>query len=162
VNLSMQTRTEAHFAEMSWHDNHVHGLQIRSGEHGAGELVLDIDYIVEWLCETDGTCQFRLAPASLTFRDVTDLRIDVDFASVSAALGPFSIGEIRREFTGSPPAAAAWRIDVNWPRGAISFHAIGFTQVLRGPAVVKAEQWLEPAERDPRKISGTSTAMEEP
>lgn len=28
--------TEADYPTVSWHDNHVHGLQIRAGEHGSG------------------------------------------------------------------------------------------------------------------------------
>ena len=30
--------TEADYAEMSWHDNHVHGIAIHAGQHGSGEL----------------------------------------------------------------------------------------------------------------------------
>jgi len=41
--------SESQFAEMSWHDNHVHALRVVEGAHGAGDLVLDIDYILEWL-----------------------------------------------------------------------------------------------------------------
>lgn len=47
MTSSNPTWTDRQFAEMSWHDNHVHGLQIVRGAHGSGELVLDIDYIEE-------------------------------------------------------------------------------------------------------------------
>jgi hypothetical protein len=141
--------TAVQFSEMSWHDNHVHGFSIRGGEHGSGELILDLDYIVEWICGVGERAQFRVAPATLAFQQVTDLRIDLDYASVTAALGPFSIGEIRREPIQYPTGWTTyrWTIDVNWPRGAITFQAPGFTQVLRGPAMVTSEQWLDPAER---------------
>src|ERR1700732_1231921 len=91
------SRTHADFDEMSWHDNHVHGLQIGAGENGSGELILGINCLVGWLNPTEGVFQFRIAPAILTFAQVTDLRLDVDYASASAAFGPFSTGGIERE-----------------------------------------------------------------
>jgi hypothetical protein len=47
----MTTWTHETFDSMSWHDNHVHSLRIVEGEHGAGELRLDLDYITDkqWL-----------------------------------------------------------------------------------------------------------------
>jgi hypothetical protein len=44
---------ESQFEAMSWHDNHVHGLRIREGAHGCGELELDLDDILEWLGPTE-------------------------------------------------------------------------------------------------------------
>ena len=135
--------TDADFADMSWHDNHVHGLQIRSGDYGAGELDLDLDYIVEWLCAADGSCEFRLAPATLTFRDVTELRIEVDYQAISAGLVPFSIDGISRE-DGAVAAEPLrkWTVNLNWPRGSLAFRASGFTQRLRAPLRICAEQHL--------------------
>jgi hypothetical protein len=34
----MTTWTQEAFDSMSWHDNHVHGLRVVEGEHGAGEM----------------------------------------------------------------------------------------------------------------------------
>lgn len=137
--------TDADFDSMSWHDNHVHGLELRDGEHGAGELVLDLDYILEWICIERGSCSFRIVPACLTFHGVTDLRIALDYQARSAAMGPFSLHAIEREpmFEG----VWKWRLDVNWPNGSIEFTARGFTQVATAPEVVKDEQSLTRAER---------------
>jgi hypothetical protein len=71
--------THEQFDEMSWHDNHVHGLRILEGAHGAGELLLDLDYILEWLKGPD-EMQFRLVPVSLRFTEVTNLRVSLDYA----------------------------------------------------------------------------------
>jgi hypothetical protein len=136
--------TDADFDRMSWHDNHVHGLSIRAGEYGAGELTLDLDYILEWRCTPHGSCDFRVAPATLTFHETTDLKIEIDYASLTAALTPFSISEItRKSSTGAGGRHSRWSIAINWPQGSISFAANGFTQVLRGDAVVTSEQWLD-------------------
>src|SRR5262245_20244864 len=36
--------TDADFGDLSWHDCSVHALRIVEGPHGAGELILDLDY----------------------------------------------------------------------------------------------------------------------
>src|SRR5919108_1867811 len=146
---SARSWTNVDFARMSWHDNHVHGLSIRAGEHGLGELTLDLDYILDWLCAPGGSCEFRVAPATLTFHETTDLRIEIDYSVSNAALTPFSISEIRRESVsvGAFGRIFRWTIAINWPKGSISFHASGFTQVLRGADVVTPDQWLSPERR---------------
>ena len=140
--------THDQFEEMSWHDNHVHALRIVAGDQGAGELVLDIDYIAEWLRNGDAF-QFRLVPATLRFIDVTNLRFSLDYASASAALGPFSIHAIeRRTEQRERYVAQLWRIEVNWPGGEVSFEASGYEQSATAKAVISAHQCLSPAERD--------------
>jgi len=39
--------TDAEYDAMSWHDNAIHGIRFIEGQDGCGELVLDIDYIVD-------------------------------------------------------------------------------------------------------------------
>jgi hypothetical protein len=34
--MNQREWTEADYDRMSWHDNHVYGLQIEAGEHGTG------------------------------------------------------------------------------------------------------------------------------
>ena len=70
----VQTWTEAGFGAMSWRDVHVHGLAIRGFEADSGELILDIDDILEWPCKGDGA-NIRVAQAALRFHDVADLRM---------------------------------------------------------------------------------------
>lgn len=94
---AMNTRTEKDFDELGWHDNYIHSLAIREGEYGSGELILDIDHILEWNCPPGEICEFVIAPATLTVLSVTDLQRNVDYAVSSAATGPMSIDGIERE-----------------------------------------------------------------
>jgi len=150
------------FDRLSWHDNHVHALLIEERANGLGELVLDIDHIVEWVPPREGTHLFRVAPAFLRFQGVSDLRISLDYAAVSAAMTPFSIHDIRRERIDHPNGYStdAWEIDVNWPPGQITFNATGFTQELRGAVIETQEQYLSPEER--RAALQTNTPKEAP
>jgi len=139
--------TDAQFDAMSWHDNHVHALRLVAGEHGAGDLVLDIDHIVEWIPDASGF-RFRVVPAWLTFRNVANLRLHLDFATPTAAFGPFSIEDVERNgATRERHAALAWRIVFNWPDGDLAFDSTGFVQRARGVPVVNDAQVLRPEQR---------------
>ena len=136
--------TEADYPSMSWHDNHVHGIEIRSGEHGTGELLLDLDYILEWLPPIEGTYRFLIAPATLHFREVTELQLSLDYLSPQAALTPFSISEVRRDehVYSNGYTTFRWSIVVNWPEGKIAFIATGYNQTLRASPIITTEQCL--------------------
>ena len=145
-----QTWTTADFNELCWHDCHIHGFRL--GEfhdgHGTAELEFDIDFIVEWLCE-GGSCRFRIAPATLTFHEVFGLRIELDYATPTAGMTPFSIDGLNREPISYPTGATSfrWRLPVNWPSGEITFESPGFTQFLRREPVETQGQFLTANQR---------------
>ena len=144
------------FESMSWHDVHVHGFRFVSfnDEEGSADLVLDIDYILEW--KRDGNVFFFLvAPAALRFKDVFGLKLSLDYASPSAGMCPFSIDGISRELVEFPNGYTSyrWFIKVNWPYGEIQFRSPGFTQSLTGVPVPNSAQWLDPGLRGGRHVS---------
>jgi hypothetical protein len=132
--------TDADLPSLSWHDNCVHGLRVVEGKGGDGELVLDIDHIVEWI-ESDESFHFRVAPAELRFRNVSDLRITLDSPATSATLAPFTLDRVDVDESNH------WTLKVNWPVGEISFSSAGFTQHLTGEPVISAAQAPDPAHR---------------
>lgn len=139
--------TDADFDELSWHDNHVHGLTVREGKHGTGDLILDVDFILEWVRSEHGI-EFIIAPADLVFHDVSNLRIAIDYAALSAAMGPFSLQGIQRRFEARERyTAQIWTLDVNFPSGQIELEATGFTQLIRRTPIRCSEQVLSEQER---------------
>ena len=140
--------THLDFEEMSWHDNHVHGFSLAEGEHGSGTVTFDIDYILEWIKADSGDIAFRIAPADLTFHEVTNLVVRIDYRRPTAALTPFSLDSIvRSEERRKRYTATVWRLNLGWPEGYISFEANGYVQTLRGDAVVADQQMLREEER---------------
>jgi hypothetical protein len=152
--------TDPALGPWSWHDNLIRGLAFAVGDPEAGDwrcdLVLDIEHIVEWLCDQAGGARFRVAPATLVFHDVSDLAIALDFADGShpQTLNELSIAAVSCEPLLDHPMARAgpyfrWRIALNLPpHGEIAFGASGFTQTLRDePALV--DQPRLPRERRP-------------
>jgi hypothetical protein len=139
--------TDIDFERLSWHDCHVHAVRVVAGGSGAGELEFDLDFIAEWRCDDQGA-SFVLLPSLLRFREVTSLRMSLDWLGATAALGPFSLDRIeRRRDSRERYVATLWRLVVNWPAGDIEFEAAGFTQQPWGRAVVSRQQVLAAAER---------------
>ena len=141
--------TTADFETLSWHDCQVHGFRLEEGEHGTAEVTFDIDFIVEWLCHSNRPAEFRVAPATLTFHAVFGLRIELDYAAVTAGMTPFSLSGIEREELRYPGGQSSfrWRLPISWPSGMIGFDSQGFTQVLRRAPILVDRQGLRPAER---------------
>jgi hypothetical protein len=152
-DLEPQAMTTDRFADLSWHDNAIHAFRIAEGDDGcSGQLTLDIDYILEWIAPTDQDpgFSFIVSPADLVFRQVTHLLISIDYASCSAALGPMTIAEIRREVVTYPNGYSefAWKIELNWPEESfISFRSPRMSQVLKGESVRSKSQSLMPSQR---------------
>jgi hypothetical protein len=150
--------TESDFEHLSWHDCRLWRIEVRAGDPDEGDwtsdLVLDVDFIVDWLCEVGGS-RFRVAPATLAFHGVTDLRINVEWGSsgFQCALHEVSIDRIERVPIQDQKVYLdrpyyGWTIRLNWPRsGEIAFGAVGFTLTLRSLPVLTDKQSLSRRER---------------
>ncbi len=141
--------------ETSWHDNLIYALHIEAPDPDRNlwhsNLILDIDHIVEWVRGDDGGVRFLVAPATLTFHDVTNLKLDVDFTSeLSQSLNELSIASITRveELKRPNYEYYTWLIELNLPpRGTISFGASGYTQTFRAEPILCDEQSIPAAQR---------------
>jgi hypothetical protein len=134
---------------MSWHDCSFYGFKLEEREHGTGELELDIDFIVEWLCDKDRQWEFRVAPATLTFHNIFGFRFELDYAAGSAGMAPFTIASIEREVLHykNGHSSFRWCLPINSPNGLITFESPGFQQVLRRAPTLVTRQALLPEER---------------
>jgi len=151
--------TGADFDLLSFHDCHVHAVELLTGDPGQDDwtsgIALDIDYIARWACSTDGSARFHLAPATLSFEAVTDLQVQIDWgrSGHQVALHPAAIDRIEREqVTGQKihldRPYYSWTISLNWPEGGlIRFGAVGFTLQLRSEPTEAATQHLSTAQR---------------
>jgi hypothetical protein len=140
-----------HFDPTCWHDNHVHGFRILEGEHGTGQFVLDIDHILKWI-KIGNSFRFVVAPATLTFHEVSDLRLCLDYATPTAGITPPSIDTVERQPKAFPNGyrTFTWRVSFAWPHGEATFQSSGFSLVQWGEPSEGLGQWLQPEERIPR------------
>jgi hypothetical protein len=136
---------------MSWHDNIVHGIRIRNPDDETYDfdLMLDLDYILEWL-PVENTFDFVIAPAILVFHSVNHLKFNFKL-SYKEDIGIDWID--REEITTESDLKAAiriWRFRIhlhNEQPDTITFKAMGFTQELTKAPVVSQRMWLEDVER---------------
>ena len=152
------TYSEADFERLSWRDCRLWGVAFHAGGATdlASELVLDIDFIVERIEGSEGKSKkVRVAPASLVFQEVTDLRIGLDWGTSGfpLSINPPLIDGIERESVPDRMVYPArpyyrWQIRFSWPAGAdIVFKSVGFTQTLRAEPVVADAQYLPFSQR---------------
>jgi len=132
-----------------WHDNVIYGLSFDRGEPDEGDwrsdLVLDIDFIAEWLCQASGEFRFRVAPATLRFHDVTDFAISVDQGDSGGrnAIFEWSIDRVDRLRLDRTFDYWRWTIHLHpSPGGHIAFCASGFTQHQKAEPVLVLQQRL--------------------
>jgi hypothetical protein len=138
-----------------WHDNVIYGLSFDRGEPDNGDwrsdLILDIDFIVEWLCGTPGEFQFRVAPARLAFHDVTDFAISIDQGDSGGrnAVFEWSIDRVARQRLDRPFNYWRWTIHLHGPpSGHLAFCASGFTQTETAEPRLVGEQRLSRSQRN--------------
>jgi hypothetical protein len=147
-DVTQTPETEADFGRLSWDGCRIWKLEIAAGD-GRADLVLGLDLVVDALCGFNREARFKLAPATLTFHTVTDLKIGIDCGDSGNLLmvQPLSIAEISRTATASP-SYYVWRIRLGWPRGGeLSFGAAGFTQVLLAEPIISGTNFLSEAQR---------------
>ncbi|MCI5123309.1 MAG: hypothetical protein D3925_02230 [Candidatus Electrothrix sp. AR5] len=66
------------FEDLSFHDNYVYGFFVRKKEFGE-DLIIDIDFISEWICHKDKPFSFKIVPANLIFFDLVDFEINLSW-----------------------------------------------------------------------------------
>lgn len=144
-SLDKSVWTDADFERMSWHDATLWGMAFQLKDH---EFVLDIDYIVKWESSPDdGFYRLWIAPATVVFQNVYDLRLDValDFDVV--------IQDLLRADPRVPRNATfiarntEWEWTIDFGAGSISFRAVGFKQYFRRQPVMNNAQFLPLHER---------------
>jgi hypothetical protein len=130
------TYSESDFDDLSWHDCRIWGFQLLTGDPSESdwraELALDIDFITTWKCGIDKRITVEIAPAALVFRDVSALKIQLDWTETitwGQEISVDALERIRVEDQGDTPYYS-WKFRLHAPAGAIVFRAAGFTQTL--------------------------------
>jgi hypothetical protein len=143
--LSKATWTDADFSVMGWHDCRVHAMSI--GEYAddtlpPARMLLDLDYIVQWVQPTgrDRHFTFWIAPATLVFERAWD---------IDGRLGPLhegmEIADVHRLDSPDSNPEPLWHIEGR--NFEYRLRALGYTQHLRLPPQHVPRQALTSAER---------------
>jgi len=155
------------FDQVSLREVRVYGwFQYR--EQYEVNLVLDIDYLAEWALLPDNRFDFIVVPATLTFLDVVDLQIHLNWGTslrreepsedICSFAGELEINDFRR-FAYTDPVYTErsylhYELDFWEPQGGrISLGARGFKIVGRQEGVRSDRQTFDPAQRAPLNMA---------
>jgi hypothetical protein len=119
--------TNADFDELTWHDNTIHALAVEPLPDNPGRLLLDVDYIVEWVASEppETTLNCWICPATLVFGPAWDLVSDIDMEGWGFHL---DINEIERS---EPDNYGNFEWTLNGDLYTIRLGSPGFTLYLR-------------------------------
>lgn len=122
------------FTKINWHDCKIHGLAFDEDEF---KFYLDIDLILEWIepSSNEEGYKFKLAPATLIFRNVWSLVLDID---TNLALDIDSVSMQNSKNKDYAQDEYNWNIVLQ--QGEISFRSIGFEIYIRKPPEIRDEQ----------------------
>jgi hypothetical protein len=158
TDSKIKTYKTDEFSTMSWHDNYLHGISWKQEfESGTNDFILDIDYIVEWVCTREKEFRFKISPCDLIFHNITDLKININCgdsnfqAYIEGGIPIFKITreQIKNQKTHLDKPYYQWKIELDnlCKNSYISFGSTGFTQTLRKEPILVDKQWLASAQR---------------
>lgn len=134
--------TDADFAVMGWHDAPIYGMAFFSDSGNlCNELVFDLDYIFQWIdpIPPERHFSFWIAPATLVFKDIRDLNVQMETAPPSTF--DFEILDIHRlEQFNSPTGESFWKWHIELGNGNIYFSAGSYEQITRQQPILSNSQ----------------------
>jgi hypothetical protein len=149
----MQKFTEQDFDDLSFHDNLLRGVLLRTEyETDESDLVLEIDYIADWVV-SENVQEWLIAAADLTFHGVTGLKLSFD--SHDEKFQVCIAGDWILDLKRSPVVPQLVHLDRPYWRWhfdfamdtLLTFGAYGFTLQLRQEPILHNEQCLPLAVR---------------
>lgn len=141
--------TQEDFEVMGWHDVRIYGMVIEKLEEAwQGNLIFDIDYIFKWVhpIAPQKYFSFWISPCTLAFKEVYDVKIDIDYRG-----GAFDLLEISDLTLVSKheqePGVTIYEWQLELQEGDIRFKSLGFDQIVRKSPVYTNGQVLSLYER---------------
>jgi hypothetical protein len=156
------------FDQVDLHDVDVYGFFLqRRGDKT--DFILDIDYLAEWTLLENNRFEFLVVPATLTFLNVVDLQVHLDWGPSLRKEEPYGVMD---DFLGEPTIYDFRRLAYTDPvytersyqryelrfsvplDGRISLGARDFTIVGRQEGVRSHHQTFDPDQRRPLILGG--------
>ena len=135
--------TDADFDVMGWHDSNIYAVAFL---YETFEFALDIDYIFQWVhpAENETYFKFWVAPSTLVFENVYDLKFDIeiDFGS-GLEIASIERSEPKKIEAGDLKDRNEWLWTIETHQGEISLRATGYKQYIRKKPVFGQSQIVE-------------------
>ena len=128
--------------DTTYHDNPIHSIEFVDENYNT-DLVLDIDYIAEWI-NSKGNYQFKISPAYLTFKGVSNLNIRINKPALTQHGYLETILDIKTKLQDN--GSTKYTI-ILLPDSYIEFCSSGSTLEIEKQEYIKDVQYLTKAER---------------
>lgn len=132
--------TEADFEQMNWRAASVYAFAFLPKR---AEFVLDIDYILQRIEQPESQPSFMVAPATLIFENVWDLKIELE---PDMQIEIFNIERSEPRNPKNPELlnrAIEWKWIIKTNQGEISLRSTGYKQHFKGMPVFGREKSLD-------------------
>ncbi len=147
--LEKKIWTEEDFELMGWHDANIYGMIIEKEEESwQANLIFDIDYIFEWVHPSPPQeyFSFWVAPCTLVFKEVFDLKINIDCRGSAFDLLEIADLNLISKYEQEPGVTIyEWCLDLQ--EGDIRFKSLGFEQIVKKNPIYGNSQVLSNDER---------------
>jgi len=136
--------TDKDFEKMDWHDVQIHAIAMANEFPRLVELLLDLDYIIQWVDPRppEEYHNFWLAPATLVFENVSELNIRLQTEQLEC-----QIDEMKRDARMTPSGVLIWQWTLSLHQGELSFWSTGYKQYFRQRPIFHKKQHLSLDER---------------
>jgi hypothetical protein len=113
----------------SFHDCHAHGLRWRRDRF---TFAMDIQYILEWLPPDAASSNYRflICEARLSFRNVSDLRVSLDWSASALDAEIAAVRALQSRPTPNGRMERHFEIEFSDPDGVISLWSTGYELIL--------------------------------
>jgi hypothetical protein len=136
--LASRLWSDAEMEGTSWHDSRVRSLLLGAT---TGQLLLDLDFICEWLAPDHGLFSYYVAPATLVFPYAQEIEVSLTSADL------MSIFSIEKRNPTPRGNTVIWEWIINGPHGQISLQSRGCVLYFRREPVLTDSQVLLLSER---------------
>lgn len=138
--LASMIWSDAEMEDISWHDSRVRSLLLGATD---GQLLLDLDFICEWLEPHHGLFTFYIAPATLVFPYAQEIEVSLTSAGLMSIFGI----EKRNPIPTPRGNIWIWEWTIDGPHGQISLQSRGYVLYFRREPVLTQSQLLTLSER---------------
>jgi hypothetical protein len=167
-NVGIGEAVDRDFNPDAWHDRAVWGLLWHggAGDDWTSEFEVRFDSILQvWRIDDSAPAHYRVAPAKLVFKDVTDLSMRLDNvvpeSDFKAALVYPMINTVERVPVNAKGDAPyfGWRLvfDLD-PKGEISFGASGFVETVLADSIELIDRWELSNDERTRLLAASATS----
>jgi hypothetical protein len=141
--LEKKIWTEIDFKIMGWHDSPIYGISMGGSDPVWKELLLDIDYIFQWVhpVPPDEFFTFWIAPATLVFKNVFNVVINIEAGPSSVF--DLEIADIHRlEELVAINGYKYWKWHIELQNGSIFLESNGYEQIIKEEPVFTNGQFV--------------------